>query len=231
MALFRSDPHKAAQREIDNAHSNHDRLAAKLVETNTAIDKSQKAAHALARDGADDDVLARAEAVTRAAQDRAATVAGAIIEIAQQLTLLERERDDQIDKKRRVDTAIEIEAMATGLETVANDIDPVLDRMIKITEQAAAGQIWEATGLYNDAVASRTQIPDAISMVVRALREHRSRVLDKRSPASLQKPVPRLDAVDAVVAPARPTADVFTYTTQKHGPTFAVPNAFAKEKR
>jgi hypothetical protein len=70
MAFLKSNPEKTLQRDIDAAQANRDRLSAKLVECETAIVERRGAARALARDGADDSALEKAEAAIRSAQDR-----------------------------------------------------------------------------------------------------------------------------------------------------------------
>jgi phage terminase Nu1 subunit (DNA packaging protein) len=187
MALFKPDQQKSMQRSIDDSRANRDRLSAKLGETETSIVEHRAAAYALARDGADDEVLGKAEAATRVMEDRKATMAGAIVEVEQQLAGLEREQADQADAKTRRETIVEIELMANDLEKIAREIDPLLARMVAITAKASAGQIYDARGLEIFATASKIQIPDATKMVVGAIREHIVRVMDKRSPAALMK--------------------------------------------
>jgi multidrug efflux pump subunit AcrA (membrane-fusion protein) len=228
MALFKINPETTLQRDIDAARTNLSRLTAKRAETEQAIIERKGAAQALARDGADDEVLGKAEAATRSAQDRATTIADAVVEVEQQLARLERERDDLADKKLRAETVAEVAQMAIDLEKIAQEIDPFLEKMIGITGRATEMQIWNAHGLGNFATASKVQIPAAIDLVVASLHEHTTRVLNGLSPASL----PKQDAPVAIVAaPAEPPKDHFTYSTSKPGgPSYRVPGGFSKEK-
>jgi hypothetical protein len=227
MALFKSDPQKTMQREIDNARVNHDRLSAKLLESETAVIARKAAARALALDAtADDGALDKAEVATRAAQDRASTIAGAKIEVEQQLVALERNRDELVEKKQRAETAAEVEAMAIDLEKVALEIDPLLERMVSICARAHAGQIWNAAGLGNFATASKKQVPDAVSLVAASLREHTARVLNGLAPASLPKPESPPASVAATPAAAK---GIFTYSDPPRGLQYVVPGGFSKE--
>jgi hypothetical protein len=228
MALFKANPEKTLQRDIESARANRDRLSAKLAESEQAIIARTAAAQALARDNADDEMLGAAEAATRSAQDRTATIAGAIVEVEHHLSALESERDDLADKKLRAETAAEVEAMAVDLQKAAKEIDPILEKMVQITGRATEFQIWNAYGLGNFATSSKLQVPDAIDLVVASLREHATRVLNGLSPASVPKP--EASGVTVVNAPAEPPKDHFTYSSPPPGPRYRVPNAFAKEK-
>ena len=220
MALFQSDPAKTLQREIDKVRANLSRLTLKLAECESGIAERQKQAHALALDGStDDSELDKAEAATRAMQDRKATIATAKIEVTQQLELLEHDLAQHIDGKARRQTVIELEQMAADLEKAASEIDPILERIITITGDASAGQIWDAIGMHNFASASKTQIPDGIKLVVRAMKEHAVRVLDGRAAAVLLKSIP----VRAPVPVSPPSEGIFTYTDPIHAPIYRAP--------
>src|SRR3981081_679289 len=119
MAIFKANPEKALQRDIDAAKANHDRLAAKLAECETAIVERRSTAQALARDGAEDGVLDKAETAVRSAQDRAATIAGAIADVDRQLTVLERTKAENADRKLRSETAAATELLAREVVDVA----------------------------------------------------------------------------------------------------------------
>jgi hypothetical protein len=221
MALFQNDPIKSFQREIDKVRANLARLTIKLAESETVIAERKKQAHALALDGeTDDSELDRAEAATRAMQDRNGTIVAAKIEVAKQLESLERNLAQHLDEKTRSQTVIELEQMARDLEKAASEIDPILDKIVAITGRASAAQIWDANGMLNFASASKTQIPDGIKMVVRAMKEHAARVLDGRAAPILLKPAPA-----RAPAPAMPSEpkDIFTYTDPVHAPVYRAP--------
>jgi hypothetical protein len=182
--LFQKNPEKTLQRDIDATRANRDRLSAKLAETETAIKERREAAQALARDSDDDDALGKAEAATRAVQDRAATIAGALTEVTHQLAHLETAQAAHLDTKQRGETATQIEVKAAKLEKLVPVFDSLFEQMIEITaEDAATLQIWDAVCLHKYAKDSKIQIPAAIELVARSYRERRDRVLDGRSAA------------------------------------------------
>jgi hypothetical protein len=220
MALFQSDPAKTLQREIDKVRANQSRLSVKLAECENVIAERQKQAHALALDGeTDDSELDRAEAASRAMQDRSGTIMAAKIEATNQLEVLERNLAQHLDEKTRSQTVVVLEQMARDLETAASEIGPILDRIVAITGRASAAQIWDANGMLNFASASKTQIPDGIKMVVRAMKEHAVRVLDGRAAPVLLKPTPAAVSVTAT----EPPKDIFTYTDPIHAPVYRAP--------
>ncbi|MBV8699042.1 hypothetical protein [Bradyrhizobium sp.] len=91
MAIFKSNPEKAVQRDIDAATANCERLSAKLAEFEQAVARHSDAAKQAALTG-DDAELDRAEAAQRAAQDRSATLRTALTAVEQQLEALERKK-------------------------------------------------------------------------------------------------------------------------------------------
>jgi hypothetical protein len=205
MALFKSNPEKTMQRDIDAAKSNRGRLSAKLAETETAIIARRSAAQALACDGADDVMLEKAEAAIRGAQDRAATIAGAIADVVQQLAALEQTKAETSDRKLRSETAAEVATMATNLENAAKKFDTAVAELAEIPGHATRF-CPDAVGLEAFASSSRVQVPPATEFVVTVMRNYAAAALRGEGPAMLPKP-------EAAVMPAagqpKPAARLF----------------------
>src|SRR5229473_1892711 len=108
MAIFKSNPERTLQRDIDAATVARNKLIERLAETEAAVIDLRKAAERLAFDGADDATLDAAEAKTRALTDRTATLKAALTQSDARLADLERERTDKADKKLRAATAAEV---------------------------------------------------------------------------------------------------------------------------
>jgi hypothetical protein len=201
MALFRSsDPQKA----IDAAIANRDRLHAKLAESDATVIRCKMAAKVFALDAsADDTALDKADGATRSAQDRVATIAGAIIEAEEQLAALEAARDEADDKRQRAATIAEIEGLTKALDAVAREFDPVITKMATLAESFGLF-VPEAQGLLNFTTAARTQIPDCVAMIKMLAANHAAAVLAGTAPAALRKPqaafVPTIAAKPATVA-------------------------------
>jgi hypothetical protein len=187
MALFRSSPEKQMQRDIDAAKGNRERLAAKLAESEAAIIERRAAAQALARDGADDAALDRAEAATRSAQDRAATIAGAIADVEANLAALEQTTAEAADKALREKTAAEVELLAREVVDAAEALNAAAAVLADCTAHAVP-MVPEAGGLNNFALVCRTEIPAGGDLVAKLLRVHAEAVLAGTAPAALPQP-------------------------------------------
>jgi hypothetical protein len=210
MALFKPNPEKTLQRDIDAAKANQDRLSAKLAETEAAIIERRSAAQALARDGADDSMLEKAEAAIRGAQDRAATIAGALADVVQQLAILEQTKLETADRKLRSETAAEVAAMALDLEQAAASFDIAVAALSDVAGRAAMF-ILDAKGLEAFAASSRQQVPPAVELVATFMRNHAAAVLRGEGPATLRKP----EAVVAASAPKPVTVRLFAMRAVK----------------
>jgi hypothetical protein len=220
MALFKSNPEKALQRDIAAATDARDKLNTRLAEAETAVIDLRIAAERLALDGADDAALTAAEAKTRALIDRTATLKAALTQSEARLAGLERELAELTDKTMRAATAAEVAAMADHLEATATSLGSIVEKMAEITGRAGLF-IYEAKGLESYATASKTQVPDAVALIATLLRSHASAVLNGTAPAALPKqPAPE----PIVVAPPPANhASPFKYEFVGRGPPYRLP--------
>jgi hypothetical protein len=188
MALFqRGDRHKQMADNLAAKTAERDKIAARMAIAEAAVSTAASHATRLAIDGAADAVLDAAEGTLRAASDRAATLRSALVEAEATVVALDRDLAEHLDAKTRAATAIEIETMAVDLDRLVASSDALFTKIGEIAGRAAAAEIWDGRGLEIYAQASKTQLPAAIAMVSRSLRERRDRVLDGRSPPSLMK--------------------------------------------
>jgi hypothetical protein len=164
-----------------------EKLAARLAESEAAIVERRSAAEALALNGGDDAALDVAENRLRASMDRVATLQAAIISNNQQIASLEAERDMAADKKQRRETSAEVEKMASNLEEIGRDFDPIISRLIDVTERAKMF-LYEAGGLHMFGANCKTQVPDAVVVIAGMLRAHAASVLGGHAPASILPP-------------------------------------------
>src|SRR3979409_595321 len=121
MVLFKSNPEKKLQGDVDIARSDCATLTARLNIAEKAVIERQDEAERLACENADDGVLGKAEAGVRVAQDHVKNLRGGLSKKQQQLADLERDLAALIDGKTRRETAAEIAAMATNLENAAKE--------------------------------------------------------------------------------------------------------------
>jgi hypothetical protein len=192
MAYFQKDPAKAMAADIAGKTAERDTLIARLAAAEDAVVSATSAATQFAMSGSDDTVLDRAESKVLAARERVSTLKAALARLGATIIALENAYAEHKDKTIRRATARECEVMADDLEAVGRDINPILERMVAITQRASSAQVWDAVGLNTFVESSRGQIPAAIAALALALREHGLRTLDGREarPTLLTAPAP-----------------------------------------
>jgi chromosome segregation ATPase len=225
MALFKSNPDKAVQRDIDAAVANRDRLSAKLAEFDQAVARHAAAAKEFALSG-DDAELDRAEGSLRASQDRSATLKTALAEVEQQLVALERAKAEMSDRKLRAETAAEIELLVRKMTDFAAEFDAAAASLSEYTARAVP-VIWEARGLDEFVKICRAQVPSTVEMVGTLLRAHADAVVAGTASATLPRPDEPIPAQVPVAAPVAQEPP-FKYHVLKGGPAYKgpVPKAF-----
>jgi hypothetical protein len=185
MALFKNNPERKVQRQIDAAATNRERLSAKLAEAEQAAARYAAAAKQAALSG-DDAELDRAEASLRAAQDRSGTLKTALGDLEQQLRALEQSKADIADRKLRAETAAEMELVVRNMIEVAAEFDAVAGRLIEYTTRAVPW-LWEARGLDDFVKVGRAQVPSAVDLVAKMLRAHADAVIAGNALATLPR--------------------------------------------
>ncbi|MDI3565406.1 hypothetical protein [Bradyrhizobium sp. Arg816] len=214
MAIFKSNPDKTIQRDIDSATANRDRLSAKLNECEQAMARHAMVAKDSALSG-DDAGLDAAEGSLRAAQDRAATLKTALTEINQRLADLERAKEDAADKKLRAETAAEIDRLIGKLTEVGTEFNETAIRLSTHTTSAVP-LVYEALGLDKFMATCQAEVPAALELVAKLLRAHADAVIAGTAPATL----PRGED-QHVPAPAQAPAEPhFQYRAVKPKPSF-----------
>jgi hypothetical protein len=216
MALFKSsNPEKNLQREIETAKANRQRLSAKLAECEEAITRQATLAKECAVSG-DDAALDVAEASLRAAQDRAATLKTALLDVDQRLAELEQSKAEMADRKLRAETAAEVELLARDLAELAAEFDNAATRLSECTRRVVPIVI-DGHGLNNFAGICRSDVPPAVTMLTTLLHAYADDVLAGRAPAALPRCAEETSA--QVPAPALPLKEPhFTYRPVKEGP-------------
>jgi hypothetical protein len=190
MAIFKADPAKKMANDLGAARANCDKLIERLAAAEALVLERRAAAKDLARDGASDRDLDLAESELRKAQDRVSTLSAALEETRQQIAALENEQADLADRKLRAATAAAIEERAIRLEASAAAIDAAFAEFTAVT--AAAAEIsLDGKGLAIFAVSARGEIPPAVAMVVRELRNRAAATLAGTAPAALPTQPPQ----------------------------------------
>jgi hypothetical protein len=189
MAIFKSDPMKTLQRDLDAARLNRDRLAAKLSESETSAAARRGEAQQLAYDNEEGSALARAQTALQAALGDVVIFGGALAKATAVLATLETQHAELIDQKTRKQTAAEIGTMAIDLEKAAATFDAAIAGLADVSGRAAAF-IYDAVGLEAFAASSRQQVPPAVELISVLLRNHAAAVLAGSASATLLKAEP-----------------------------------------
>jgi hypothetical protein len=133
MQLFSKNPAKA----LESARANHAKLAQRLTEAKATVDARRSAAKDLARNGAADSDLDKAESQLRAANDRVDTLTAAVNETTADVRALEAEERSAADKAQRAATAAEVEQDAATLAKAAKQYLDGAAALAKITLKVA----------------------------------------------------------------------------------------------
>jgi len=210
MNPFKTDNAKKLDRDLDTARAALAKLAARHAAAESAILERRAEAQSLARDGADDGMLDIAEAALRGAQDRVVTLAAALADTKQQVVTLERVRAELADKKLRLETAAALDELAEELGRAGAAFDTGATQLVDINYRIAP-IILDAHGLQAFAMNARAEVPAAVEMIARLLRERAAATLAGTAPAKLQTVAP-----EPAAAPPPPVPETERVFLQRH---------------
>ena len=189
MQIFpKPKPEKQLADKLATKTAERDKLANRLAEATATVSAAAATVTRLAVGGADDAALDQAETRLRALSDRVTTLRSALAEAEATVVTLTHELASLRDILQRASTAVEIETIANDLNQLVLLSDELFSKMALTAGRAATANVWDASGLRDYAINSRTQIPDAINVTVASLHYHRDRVLDGSARAVLYKP-------------------------------------------
>jgi hypothetical protein len=128
------------------------------------VGAKRSAAQALARSGADDSALDKAETALRAAQDRVGTLTSALAQMTAELAILKAEQAAVIDNAQRADTVAKIENDALGLADAAALFDKGARAFADMADHIAI-YIPDAIGLSVFCSSARSETPPALTLL------------------------------------------------------------------
>jgi hypothetical protein len=163
----------------------------------TAFDAKTVAVNALA--GADDAALEKAEAELTEAEKLMKRRWLFVEENATTTKKLEAELDKAKDIKQRAATVLEYQSLEAELVAEGTTFAASALRMSEIAARIVP-IAYEAGGFKSFADVGATQIPEAVALFSRMIREHSASVLRGEAPAAVRKPEPKF--VQAVIAKA-----------------------------
>ncbi len=200
MSLFKSTT------PLETAITARVKLRDRLTEAKTATLTAKATTRRLALAGASDSELSASESHERHCIHRETTLTAAIVESDAQVAALEAERDEAADRRQRHLTVkdnqkLEAELIKEGEVTVAS-----AKRMSEIAARIIP-MAPEANGVKHFADVTVTQIPDAVTLLSRLIREHSAAVLRRDAPSTVKKPA--LPYVVPAPVPVAPTKLLF----------------------
>jgi hypothetical protein len=163
--LFQKNP----SRLLDSARANCNKLTARLTEAEESVNARRSAAKGLARNGADDAALDKAELQLRMAQDRVSTLTAALAETNAEVVQIEAELAAQLDAQLRAETAQLVESDAKELVEAAKLVDESATRLGKVASRISA-YIIDAQGLTGFTEKVKQEIPPNISLLESVMR-------------------------------------------------------------
>jgi hypothetical protein len=206
MALF------AKSKPLDTAVADRAKLFKLLQEAEAKIVDKTVAANDLANAGADDDTMKKAESEVTEAANLVKRRRLAVETKDAEIKTLEAERDQAADQKQRDATAIEYHKLIEELASEGAVIAASASRMAGIAARIIP-MAPEANGMKNFADVLVAQIPEAVDLLSRLIREHIASVLRREAPATVKKPAAPFVSV-VVAAPVRMT--LFAMRPIKH---------------
>jgi hypothetical protein len=154
---------------------------AKVATTSAVLDRN-----ALAIAGGDDAALAAAEATVRNRLDRESTLTAAIAENNVQVAQFKAMEDEEADHKARSETVIQIHKQLAEIERAERELFAAISRMKTVTEWAHL-IVPEAAGVQSFLTVAEQQIPDAMALINRCIREHAAAILRREASATMRK--------------------------------------------
>jgi hypothetical protein len=197
---------------LESAKAKSKLLASSLENAKAALAAAMQVSAKLALDGADDERLKAAASNVRDCSDIVAARQNALITKDAEVAALQAKRDEANDLQARDATVREIEAALAKGKDIERRLSAVL---VEATDFAKFALLMapESQGLLNYCEVSALQIPEAMVMLDRLMREHAAGVLRKSMPATLKRSAP---VAAPVIVPPPPMTTVFATRSIKY---------------
>ena len=153
------------------------------------VTDKREAGERLALDGASDQALGRAEAATRAAEDRARTLRAALAQLDEQIAEIERELRTAVERRYRDSVADWLEARAAAIAQAGPAYDAGSFALIEAVTKSAAA-LPEASSLAADLEAMRREVAAVVERISTELRTAATRTRQGEARIAFQAPAP-----------------------------------------
>lgn len=145
------------------------KLARRLNTAEMFVADRREAGERLALDGASDEALGRAEAGTRAAEERANTLRAALAQLEQQIAEAEHELGATVEQRYRESLADTLDILVVGVAQTIPEYEAAATALIKAVERTASA-LPEATALGEDLEAIRREVAAVVRLMCTELR-------------------------------------------------------------
>ena len=145
------------------------RLARRLNTAEMFVTDRREAGERLALDGATDESLGRAEASTRAAEDRAKTLRAALAQLETQISEMEHELGASVERRYRDTVADTLQTLVAGIAQTAPAYDAAATALLTAIAKTVAA-LPEATTLATDLEDMRREVLSLTTLLSAELR-------------------------------------------------------------
>jgi septal ring factor EnvC (AmiA/AmiB activator) len=150
------------------------------------------ASQRLAKEGAPDGSLDKAETALRAAEDRTVTLRAALAETDADIVSIDKQIADAADLKSRIETVAKINKLISELQSSGKSMDGSAANLTECTARAAEFS-FSASGLNSFAMRVRVEMPDAIRLISEDLRFSAVQILNGKVMASSSLSLPLIE--------------------------------------
>lgn len=183
-------------------------LVRRLDTAEMFVTDKREAGERLALDGASDQALGRAEAATRAAEDRARTLRAALAQLDEQIAGIERELRSAVERRYRDSVADWLDARAAAIAQAGPAYDAGTFALIEAVTKSAAA-LPEANSLAADLEAMRREVGTAIERISVELRSAALRTRQGEARIAFQAlPSPQHIGHETILATSQPAASM-----------------------
>lgn len=155
--------------ELRDKQELRQRLARRLNTAEMFVTDRRETGERLALDGASDEALGRAEAYTRAADDRAKTLRAALAQLEERISEIERELGASVERRYRDTVADTLETLVTGITQTAPAYDAAATALLTAVAKTVAA-LPEATVLAGDLEDMRREVVALTALLSTELR-------------------------------------------------------------
>jgi hypothetical protein len=191
---------------LKDKHAARQSLVRRLDTADMFVADRREAGERLALAGASDQALGRAEASTRAAEDRARTLRAALTQLDEQIAETERELRASVERRYRESVADWLEARAAAIVQAAPRYDAGSSALIEAVTKSAAA-LPEASALAADLQAMRREVAAVVEQISTELRTAATRTRLGETKIAFQPSAPNTER-KAISAPVEPAASM-----------------------